>query len=163
MSGYLDDSYNNDTVVVGGWIAHDKVWDVIQKKWDERIAYEGRISAKNGLMSLTRYHASDCASRHGEFEGWTIQRQIALTKRLVTIMTNHPPQTKPLVFAFGFSLWEAKEIFKGMSPELARRDMYRYCVVQCLREIGGIMQKFYTNERITFIHEIGRASCRERV
>jgi hypothetical protein len=83
MTGYLDDSYNNETVVVGGWIAEDEIWKNILVKWDARIDYENRISLIHGLPLIKRYKASDCANRVKDFKDWDVGRQIRFAKRLV--------------------------------------------------------------------------------
>jgi len=83
LTAYMDESYNNRTMSVGGWLCHEKVWPLLEGEWRTRILYENRISQKKDLKQLSRYHAADCASCVGEFEGWSVGRQIRLTKKLI--------------------------------------------------------------------------------
>ena len=86
MTGYFDESANDRTVLVGGWIANDLLWERVTRLWTDRIAFENRISTKKGLPELSRYHAAECASRRGEFTGWTTERQVRLVKRFQDIL-----------------------------------------------------------------------------
>jgi hypothetical protein len=161
LTGYLDDSHGKNTVAVGGWIGRDDIWDLILAKWDQRIAHENRISLQSGLRSLKRYKASDCALRVKDFEGWTLERQIRFTKRLVEIMTSHKPALKPMVFAHGMSLIDARALpdpitqLGVVTEEMLLDGTYYMCVRTCLEEIANVMFEYHTNERITFIHDSG--------
>jgi hypothetical protein len=155
MTGYLDDSYNNNTLVCGGWIALDDTWDIVQEKWVARIVYEDRISRKHGLKPLTRYHAATCSSLVGEFEGWTQKRQIRFVKRLVQILTSHKALAKPMAFAWGINFSEVRSQFPESPVSHLRELAYAYCVRHCLFQIGEVMREIYSHERITFIHDSG--------
>ena len=162
MTGYLDESANSDVVVCGGWIAMDRQWDKITPAWQERIAYENRISAKRGLQPLSRYHASYCANLKNEFREWTIERQIAFSKKLQDIMaartsrTKCPKHEKPVIFGWGMSIAEFRqEVKPNVSDTELKAICYTLCVIDCLKEIARVMEQYYPSERITFIHDRG--------
>lgn len=159
MTGYLDESCGSRTVLCGGWIAHDTVWDTIIPSWKRRLDYENRISAKKGMKPLTRYHAADCSSLVNEFEGWSVDRQIRFVKKLQGIMTMGNTKTrshhKPMIFGWGASVKESEDFLGDLSQKQRRKFCYRMCVYECLREIGRVMQEVYPNQRITFIHDRG--------
>ncbi len=155
MTGYLDDSYNPSTVACGGWIARDDVWDRILPKWDKRIALETRISVKRGLKPIRRYKASDCALRVNDFDSWGLNRQINFTKRLVEIMTAHPRHELPMVFAWGISLAEIYEVEPDATRRYSTNRAYQFCAQRCFEEIAHIMHEYYSDEKITFIHDDG--------
>ena len=114
MAGYFDESCNGRTIVCGGWIAFDSVWDQITPKGSQRIAYENRVSAKHGLKLLTRFHAADCSSSRNEFSDWSKSRQIRLVQKLQDIMVCGDIRTrgrrKPMIFGWGASLQEARDL-----------------------------------------------------
>jgi hypothetical protein len=151
MVSYFDESYNQRAICVGGWIASDTKWHAISRQWNERLAYENRISVKRGLQPIIRYHAADCSSLQGEFKGWDVKRQVLFVKRLVNVVVSH----KPMAFAWGCNLAELTKEFPDADRGYLRRQCYRMCVRQCLEEIGLAMNEFYTNEKITFFHERG--------
>ena len=155
MTGYLDDSYGADTMVCGGWIASDTAWDLILPKWDERIALENRVSARKGLSPIKRYKASDCALCRKDFEGWSAARQKLFTKRLIDIMTSLPRHELPMIFSWGLSLSEMKSLFPKATPKYLLQRSYEFCVYRCLVEIATVMKEYYTQERITLMHDAG--------
>ncbi len=91
---YIDESDNTKSFCVGGFLARESTWDEVAGKWSERIAYENRRSAKKGLHPIARYHSNpDGANLKRDFSeknGWSIDRQIALTKRICEIIGQHP-------------------------------------------------------------------------
>jgi hypothetical protein len=86
---YIDESYTSKTFCIGGFLARESVWGDVSRAWSERIAYENRRSIKKGFQPISRYHATYCAHLKKEFSeknGWSIHRQIRLTKRLCEII-----------------------------------------------------------------------------
>jgi hypothetical protein len=86
---YIDESYNSHVFCIGGFLAPPRLWNKIGGRVQERIAYENRKSAIKGFPPVSRYHATDCANLKREFDkknGWDIQRQISLTKRLCEVI-----------------------------------------------------------------------------
>jgi hypothetical protein len=83
---FIDEShFKMRTFNYGGWLAEEGEWDRIGAQWAKRIEYECRKHGK-----LERYHASDCASLHGDYEGWTLDEQILHAKKLLAIITRRP-------------------------------------------------------------------------
>lgn len=60
LTFYVDESYNNRTFNLGGWLGEESEWNRLQSQWSKRLDLERR---KHG--SLDRYHASDCSSLRG--------------------------------------------------------------------------------------------------
>lgn len=46
LTAYLDESYDNGTMCVGGWLCHEDTWKQIEPRWIQRIGYESRMSVK---------------------------------------------------------------------------------------------------------------------
>lgn len=116
---YIDESYNSGTFCVGGWLGTKSIGDRINESWRERIAHENRMSAKEGFPPIARYHATDCANLKREFaanNGWTIPRQIRLSKRLCQIIGDN----SPVGFVGGGGLEDFKKYFKLEADEFRR-------------------------------------------
>jgi hypothetical protein len=79
---YADDSYNNRTFNLGGWLANETEWIRIEAQWTHRLEVERR---RHGALS--RYHASDCSNLKGEYADWTIKDQILHVQKLQSIIT----------------------------------------------------------------------------
>ena len=40
LKDYIDESYNNRTFCIGGWLASEPRWSMIEESWRERFEYE---------------------------------------------------------------------------------------------------------------------------
>lgn len=71
--GYFDESFGPERNVfaLSCVISTGKNWGEIERKWKLHLAAKNRELERAGRPLISRYHASDCSGRHGEFEGWT--------------------------------------------------------------------------------------------
>jgi hypothetical protein len=151
---YSDESYNRNTICMGGWLAREHVWKQIEHKWKQRIEFESRVSIKKGLKPLSRYHAADCASRRGEFEGWHQDRQIRLTKRLIEMLQEQ--RTSGLwAVAIGASLEDFVDIEPSLSKHQLKKECYKFCVNLALRHLCHAMKNYFPGEKVTIFHDSG--------
>ncbi len=154
LTAYMDESYNNRTLCVAGWLSSEEGWERTESQWAERIQYERRISLKKGQVPISRYHASDCANRRGEFEGWTKERLTRFSKRLTEIIGRN----KPVGIVVGASLddFEARFQSEGLGREWS---CYAGCIMQNFLWIGEIMERSFPEERVTIVHDRGKLSA----
>jgi Protein of unknown function (DUF3800) len=151
MAYYADESYDSTTFCVGGWLHDAERWKEVETKWNQRIEYERRQSIKKGQQPISRFHASDCSTRHGEYEGWTVPRQKLFFKKLVEIICEHEPHG----IAWGSSFKDLRQSFPHYKQKTAQRLLYFLCMQQCLKELVEIMREHYTGKRVTVIHDFG--------
>ncbi|MGD0199910.1 MAG: hypothetical protein ABSD27_04080 [Bryobacteraceae bacterium] len=104
-----------------------------------------------GLPRISRYHAADCASLHGEFEGWDEERQISFSKHLIGIIAKH----KPFGMAFGASLEDYAAVFPELSEHQQRIQCYKFCADRCFNELALVMQRCFPNEGVVVFHDSG--------
>ncbi len=73
LSGYMDESYGprQNVFSFSCILARSKDWDDMERRWKLHIAAKNKQLIKEGRKPISRYHASDCSGRRGEFEGWT--------------------------------------------------------------------------------------------
>ena len=144
LTAHLDESYNNHTMAVGGWLCDNHTWNRIESAWIQRIDFENRFSVKRGLKPISRFHASQCSSLENEFSEWTVKRQIAFVKKLIEIIGRN----RPVGFVFGAS----REDLLANYPQLQKHwkvVLYYLCLTACLEEIGTVRWKrrvFQTKE-----------------
>ena len=112
------------------------------------------MSQKHGLKPLSRYKAADCASRCNEFKGWSKERQIRFTKRLVGILEKY---RRYGLWALGFaaSLEDFSEIEPSLSGHKLRKECYKFCVQFCLTELCSVIEKHFATEKVTIFHDSG--------
>src|ERR1035441_8588036 len=154
LKAYLDESYDTSTMCVGGWICDEDSWKRIEGKWLARIEYERRLEIKQGHKPIQRYHATDCANLKREFapkNGWTIERQIGLTKKLIGIVGEADPQ--PVGIAIGMSLKELKAVRPDFTDQELKWHSYSFCVSECLANIGNIMREQFMHDKVSVVYE----------
>lgn len=150
LTGYMDESYNNRTMCVAGWLANADKWTRIRNSWLERIEYERRISRKKGQILISRYHASDCASLKGEFSQWSKDRQIRFSKRLLEIIV----ECEPYGVVYGASALAFLEHFPNARKNW-KKELYRLCMWRCLEEMGRVVRDYFNSEPVALIHDRG--------
>jgi hypothetical protein len=151
LTAYFDESFNDRTMCVGGWLCKDTGWKIIESKWSQRIKYEQTASKRRNEPQITRYHASDCSSRRGEFAAWSHQRQILFSRRLIEIIG----RVCPAGVAAGTSLQELHDAFPALNQKELRWEAYKACMLQCLVLISRAMKVNYPDDRVIVIHDRG--------
>ena len=141
---------------MGGWILPEKRWIPFDKDVRQRIEQERQQSIKHGFKPISRYHASDCSSLKNEFdqaEGWDVERQIKLSKRMLGIIIKRRPH--------GVVIGGSIELFKKHFPEDKdrwRRALYYYSIALVMNEINEIRKAHYPTEKITIFYDKGKLS-----
>ena len=85
--GYMDESHDKDNrlFALSCLIATGKDWYEMERSWGLHLAAKNKELKKAGRKLLSRYHASDCSSMRGEYEGWGVTEQIGFVKGLFGI------------------------------------------------------------------------------
>lgn len=84
--GYIDESYNakdQKLFVLSCLIATGKSWLEMERTWKLHLRAKNKQLKKAGRPEISRYHATDCSSMHGEYEGWDVTEQIEFVKGLL--------------------------------------------------------------------------------
>jgi hypothetical protein len=156
LTAYLDESYNNRTFCVGGWILPEEAWTQFENDWRQRIELEQRNSSKKGFSPISRYHASDCASLLAEFDrgkGWDNDRQKRFSKKLLGIIAKHRPH--------GVVIGGSIDLFLKHFPEDKkhwREAMYYVSIALVMNELNEIRKAHYPSEKITIFYDGGKLS-----
>ena len=116
--GYIDESYNDQVLVLSCLIAGAHSWLWIGWDWEECIERWNRRLKDQGRQTISRYHATYCGNLKDEFEGWSIDEQKELTGDLIEVLDGHPLHT--LSFAIDMEKFHA--VFPNAEEE-ARPDV----------------------------------------
>ncbi len=148
---YIDESYNSGTFCVGGWLGTKDIWDSINTSWLARIAYENRVSAKHGFSPISRYHATYCANlkrEFGEKNGWTVGRQIRLSKRLCQILGDN----SPVGFVVGGGVDDFKKYFRLEADDF-RRGLYGISLKMLLVDVAYLMNAYCSQDKVSVYYD----------
>jgi len=117
FKGYIDESYDKKQKLfsLSCLVATGKKFSEMERIWKLHIAAKNKQLAKQSRKLISRYHASDCNSRHGDFEGWTEEERNEFVLGLFSIFRRTP------VHAVGYDvdLDNLCEVF----PELAHKRL----------------------------------------
>jgi hypothetical protein len=137
--GYIDESYDSKQNVFA-WsclTARGKDWREIERKWKLHLAAKNKALKKEGRTLISRYHASDCSGRRGEFEGWSHDERDAFVLGLFGIFKQVPTFT----VAYDWQLEHVWEVF----PEWKHRGLeaaYHFLTVFMMITIGKDYKRF---------------------
>jgi hypothetical protein len=148
---YIDESYDSKTFCVGGFLARAKEWEKIERAWRKIIIGERIRSEKKGFPPISSYHATDCANLQKEFSaanGWDINRQIRLTKRLCGVIGSHTMAG----FVIGGSV---ADVQKHLSPgsDIPKDFLYSICFKTCLIQITGWLHAIAVEPQVSVFYE----------
>jgi hypothetical protein len=147
---------------VGGWLARGSVWGRIEPRWESRIAYENRRSAKRGEPQIDRYHASDLDNFKSQFareKGWNEDRRALFSKKLVDIIGWERERLhKPIGVATGIYLPDLREAFPATGKEKLYKQhwaAYRVCMIQNLLTLADTMRRAFPGDQVAVIYDHG--------
>lgn len=110
LQGYIDESYNDRFFTLSCILARPKEWMWIESNWKKILRQKNSELKRAGRMQISRYHASDCSNRKGEFKEWTVEEQITFVRQLLVIFNKH----MTYVVAYTLPIADFKDIF--LSP-----------------------------------------------
>lgn len=144
---YCDESYDSQvtppkTFVVGGFVAAEKIWERIQRRWD----------AANRRAQVNRYHASHLNAYDHEFKNWTRPQGLEYSKQVLKILTDQERILQGVTCSlFG-------EDYERAIDEPSRRKLGNYyvlCFKTCVGMIANEMQKFPREDQFSVILDRG--------
>jgi hypothetical protein len=87
IKGYIDESYDDKLFTLSCAMSNIKGWAAIESSWKKCLAAKNRALVSQGRKPISRYHATDCSTFHGDFESWGKQEQIEFVKDLLGSLT----------------------------------------------------------------------------
>ena len=88
LRGYIDESYNNKVFTLSCSMSDPANWLRFESAWRNCLRAKNKSLKNQGRTQISRYHAADCSSRVGDFKGWNVDEQIALTEDLLRVFRN---------------------------------------------------------------------------
>ena len=87
FKGYIDESYdgNQKLFALSCLVALGKPFSEMERMWKLHLNAKNKQLAKQGRPLITRYHASDCSNKRGEYEGWSDEERDAFVLGLFGI------------------------------------------------------------------------------
>src|SRR6266849_1010303 len=148
LVGYFDESYNNRTLVVSGWVGKPREFEKLGSQWSKHLKIINRKLAKQGRSSLSRYHAADCSSLVGEYDGWSPEEQKEHAKSLLGIISRRGIWA----VGYGISLMDLVDVFPDNAHDYVKQA-YFVCLRHNMITIGRMLQRHAPDGKIALIHD----------
>jgi hypothetical protein len=150
--GYIDESIDGiqNIFTLSCLIARGKAWTEMERLWKQEVKAKNKELQRSGRPLISRYHASDCSGRHGEFEGWSLDER----DRFVIALFKLFKKFRCHATVFDLQLDEVCEVFPEWKKDRLRAGYY-VSTVFMMHQIGldlenGSEGKQYT---ITLFHD----------
>jgi hypothetical protein len=117
IQAYIDESIGkNRTFALGCAIAKDSTWARINHDWKRCLQRKNSQLTRQSRPRFSRYHATYCESRLGEFEGWDVPEKNAFVAELISIVNRHH------VHIVGFTLYleDLAEFYPQFEKEIEK-------------------------------------------
>jgi hypothetical protein len=150
LKGHIDESVNADQrlFTLAAVVSYGTDWTWFHVDWERCIEAVNRDLVKTGREPISRYHASDCSSRQGEFKDWGIEEQKDLTSKLLGVFASHPTRT----IAYTIDLDAFKEVFPDAGRDCIKAA-YSVLTKLLVFRIGEYLYNLNPQARITLIHD----------
>jgi hypothetical protein len=143
IRAFCDESYDAQSRIytVGGFVARDKEWASLAKRWKNRCLRDG----------IQCYHSADCEARYGDFRHLSQQQTLELNTDLITEILD----TRITGFATSLVLEDYRRV--SASSEEARRIMgaspYLLTMQMFLVSVCGEIREDRPDYRVKFIFD----------
>ncbi|MGA2742451.1 MAG: hypothetical protein ABSG65_34065 [Bryobacteraceae bacterium] len=147
IRSYFDDSADEKRKryhAIGGLVGIPQSWDHFDNLW---------TTATYGLIAP--FHATDCETRHGAFEGWSVERSAALMKRLIKIIES----TRLVGFGSMVSIPEYFRVFPGSSEHAPYCLLVRHMLINMAQVCADLSSDTLETHGMKVWHENGDISA----
>ena len=142
LKTFMDETGIHDgaeVVAVAGYISRPKYWRAWTADWNKT------------KRPIDVFHAADCASYHGEFEGWTKEQRDVFCAKLLPVISAH----ELAGIVIGIRLDDLHEALRGRHELI---EMFGTPYTACFQWAISIVMEIATShgkgERMAFVHEV---------
>jgi hypothetical protein len=142
-TGVHDDA---EMVAVSAYICNPKAWRAWTKDWN---LHKRRVPV--GRNPIEVFHSTDCATYHGEFEGWTKEERDPYVAQLLPVIPAHPLAG----IVIGIHLPELERVFRDHADLIEMFGTpYTACFQWAISIIVDLATERGHGQRMAFVHEI---------
>lgn len=154
ITDYIDESYDgkdfpDDFTLCCVMLSVDNWKNVISPRWCELFAHVNKNLERQGRRKITRYKAAECNGSFGEFEGWTRDEKIALTKQMSEVFDHSELRMTQLAYSVHLSKIRQK------IPSVLDSKSFAYAMLflPIIKGTLAMMESLPEGSKISFIHD----------
>lgn len=152
VKAYIDESRGSHrTFALGCVIAKGTEWFWLNNDWKRCLERKNRELKRNGRKHISRYHASDCESRRGEFSGWDVPEKNRFIAELISIVNKYHVH----IVGYTLDLADLLALFPQIDPERGEKAAYGVLAWQLFPEIAREANHLDPQPAVKVIYEHG--------
>lgn len=144
----FDESYNNRTLTVGGWLTEADEWKRLEDQWQKRIEHQNRVMSPE--KRITRFHASHMNCYDHEFENWDKEETKLFSEKLLAIIQRR----NVIAISCGIRIDDFFDVFVEKNRKTDMGVVYALCMKQVMVELAHALDELPTH-KIFIIHDTG--------
>jgi hypothetical protein len=145
----FDESFNDQIMVVGGWIATELEWKRLEGSWQRYIDDENSNSDPN--QQITRFHATEMNCKKGEFENWDHPKCMRFSRKLIKTLAKRQMGA----IATGCNMDAVQEIWPKGDKDTLKRRTYVLCMKQTMVDLAHLMEEYFPGDKVLVVHDHG--------
>jgi hypothetical protein len=154
ITGYIDESYDgkdhpDDFTLCCAMLSANDWTNVVSPRWRKLFAKINENLERQGRKRITRYKAADCNGSHNEFEGWSRDEKLSLTKQMSEVFDHTELKLTQLAYSVRLSKIHQK------IPSVLDPKSFAYALLFLLivKGVLEMMETLHEASTITFIHD----------
>lgn len=144
----FDESYNNRTLCVGGWLAEAQEWGRLENQWQKRIDHQNRTMPAH--KQISRFHAANLNCYDYEFKDWTKEESRLFSQKLLGIIQRR----NAAAISCGIRIDDFFEVFTENNRKTDMGVVYSLCMKQVMVELAHALDEM-PDHRIFIVHDAG--------
>jgi hypothetical protein len=162
IKGYIDESYgcekddpSTQIFTLSCAMSNIKGWAAIESGWKKCLAAKNKSLKAQGRKLITRYHATDCSTFHGEFEGWKKDEQIAFAKDLMASLTRGDAWVNVVAYSMPMEAFLAEFPEHKDDPMPACYSLIKMLMLEIADQVNLARRRYMKSKRadVVLFHE----------
>lgn len=145
----FDESYDDQVMAVGGWVADELEWKRLESRWQRRVTFEN-VHARSD-QQITRYHAAEMNCKDNEYEHWDSERCRRFSKHLIHLLSKR----RMGAISVACDLDAIKQVFPNGDKAQVKSGAYTLCFKLLMTYIAEAMVIFFPGDTVLLIHDHG--------
>ncbi len=145
----FDESFDDQIMVVGGWIGSELQWKKLEGSWQRYIDDENSNSAPD--QQINRFHATEMNCKGGEYKNWDHRKCIRFSRKLIKQIVKRGIGA----VATGCNMEAIQQLWPKGEMETLKRRSYVICMKHAMVELAHIMEGSFPGDTVLVIHAHG--------
>lgn len=145
----FDESYDDQFMTIGGWLAEENEWQKLERGWDREIDRQNKKHMPN--QQITKFHAVEMNGLRDEYKNWDADMSRGFVVKLISLIDKR----KIGGVAIGADMKALDRAFPERPAQLRKDYAYVLCIKAAMVEIAHLMKQHRPGDTVHLVHEHG--------